>query len=37
VRLDRKQTIPATTTKRQSCCVVKQVSVRNIARGRVRV
>src|ERR1700730_6160962 len=37
VRVDRKQTIPATTTKRQSCCVVRQVSVRNIARHRVRV
>ena len=30
VRLDRKQTTPATTTRRQSCCVVKQLKTRNI-------
>src|SRR5579864_4757272 len=30
VRLDRKQTSPATTTSRQSCCVVKQDKMRNM-------
>src|SRR5580700_9650475 len=30
VRLDRKQTTPATTTRRQSCCVVRQFRTRNI-------
>ena len=30
VRLDRKQTTPATTTRRQSCCVVRQLKTRNM-------